>query len=85
MANHSRLLIKNHILAIKSVFEIKNIIEDCRIESGLSIWKSSVIPLGLYMYYIWVNMKKSEGERLSNPVSEYIAKRPTLSSPTNAA
>ena len=57
-------------LTKKSIFEIKNIMEDCRskvsggIRSGLILWESCVIPFILNNCSTWINMKKKNLQRL---------------------
>ena len=58
-------------LAKKAIFEIKNIVEDCRskviggIKSGILIWESCVIPFLLNNCSTWINMKKCDTDRLN--------------------
>ena len=57
-------------LAKKSIFEIKSIVEDCRskvtggIKTGILLWESCVLPFLLNNCSTWVEMKKSDMNRL---------------------
>ena len=58
-------------LAKKSIFEIKNIVEDCRskviggLKTGLLLWEFCVIPFLLFNCSTWLQMKQSDLDRLS--------------------
>ena len=58
-------------LAKKSIFEIKNIVEDCRsqvaggIKTGLLLWESCTIPFLLFNCSTWLKIKQSDIETLS--------------------
>ena len=58
-------------LAKKSIFEIKNIVEDCRskvsgrIKTGLLLWESCIIPFLLFNSSTWLQIKQSDIDRLS--------------------
>ena len=55
----------------KAIFEIKFIIEDCRskiaggINTGILIWESCIIPFMLNNSSTWLDIKKSDIERLT--------------------
>ena len=55
----------------KSIYEIKHIVEDIRskvtggIQTGLILWEACVIPYLLYNSSTWMEMKKSDIERLN--------------------
>ena len=58
-------------IAKKAVYEIRSIVEDSRsqvvggIKTGLLLWNSCVLPFLLNNSGTWINMKKSDIERLS--------------------
>ena len=61
---------KREGLAKKAIFDIKNIIDDCRskviggISTGLLLWESCVLPFLLFNCSTWIRMKNSDVERL---------------------
>ena len=58
-------------IAKKAVYEIRSIVEDSRsqvvggIKTGLLLWNSCVLSFLLNNSGTWINMKKSDIERLS--------------------
>ena len=71
VAESISLTIKKRIgLAKKAIFDIKLIIEDCRsqivggIKTGLLLWESCVLPYLLNNSSTWINMKKSDIDKL---------------------
>ena len=58
-------------LAKKSIYEIKHIVEDSRtkviggIKTGLLLWNSCILPFLLNNAGTWINMKKSDTDRLT--------------------
>ena len=62
---------KREGLAKEAIFEIKNIVEDCRskviggIKTGLLLWESCIIPFLLFNSSTWLLIKQSDIDRLS--------------------
>jgi hypothetical protein len=68
-----------------NVYEIKAILEDCRIHclggimAGLEMWETAVIPKLLYNSEVWTDIKKVTLEKLENLQNEFL--RAVLATP----
>ena len=55
-------------LAMKSIYEIRSVIDDCRssicggLSTGLLIWESAVVPRLLYNSEVWINVQEKNDQ-----------------------